>query len=76
MLHVVRRIARVAAGNFGDVKPLGGVVSELRIDYGPGYGIYFTRRGSMLVVLLCGGDKRTQSRDIKRAAEIADQLED
>jgi putative addiction module killer protein len=76
VLHVVRRIARVAAGNFGDVKSVGGVVSELRIDYGPGYRVYFTRRGSVLVVLLCGGDKRTQSRDIKRAAEIAGQLED
>jgi putative addiction module killer protein len=58
------------------VKSVGGVVSELRIDYCPGYRVYFTRRGSVLVVLLCGGDKRTQSRDIKRAAEIAGQLED
>ena len=72
-LHIVRRIARVAAGNFGDARSVGGAVSELRIDHGPGYRVYFTRRGSVLVVLLCGGDKRTQSRDI---IEIADQLED
>ena len=74
-LHVVRRIARVAAGNFGDMKSVGGAISELRIDYGPGYRVYFIRRGAVLVVLLCGGDKSTQGRDIKRAAEIASQLE-
>lgn len=66
----------MAAGNFGDVKSVGGGVSELRIDYGPGYRVYFTRRGSVLVILLCGGDKQTQSRDIARAAAIAGQLED
>lgn len=76
MLHIVRRIARVAAGNFGDMKSVSGGVSDLRIDYGPGYRVYFTRRGSLFVILLCGGDKHTQSRDIKRAAEIAGQLED
>ena len=76
VLHVVRRIARVAAGNLGDMKSVGNGISELRIDYGPGYRVYFTRRGSVLVILLCGGDKHTQSRDIKRAAEIADQLKD
>jgi putative addiction module killer protein len=76
VLHVVRRISRIAAGNLGDMKSVASGVSELRIDYGPGYRVYFTRRGSVLVILLCGGDKHTQSRDIKRAAEIAGQLED
>jgi putative addiction module killer protein len=75
VLHIVRRISRVAAGNIGDAKSVGGSVSELRIDYGPGYRVYFTRRGQALVILLCGGDKRTQSRDIRKAVEIADKLE-
>jgi putative addiction module killer protein len=75
VLHIVRRISRVAAGNTGDAKSVGGSVSELRIDYGPGYRVYFTRRGQTLVILLCGGDKRTQSRDIRKAVEIADKLE-
>jgi putative addiction module killer protein len=75
-LHVVRRISRVAAGNFGDAKSVGGSVSELRIDYGPGYRVYYTRRGNIVVVLLCGGDKRKQQRDIQRAQEIAKLLED
>ena len=76
VLHIVRRIARVAAGNAGDAKSVGGVLSELRIDYGPGYRVYFTRRKQALVILLCGGDKRTQDRDIKKANEIAGKLED
>jgi putative addiction module killer protein len=66
----------VAAGNAGDAKSVGGSVSELRIDYGPGYRVYFTRRGQALVILLCGGDKRTQSWDIRKATEIAEKLED
>jgi putative addiction module killer protein len=65
------RIRRLSLGNPGDVKPVGSGVSELRIDYGPGYRVYFLRRGDILVVLLCGGDKRTQGADIKRAIEIA-----
>jgi putative addiction module killer protein len=76
VLHIVRRISRVAAGNTGDAKSVGGTVSELRIDHGPGYRVYFTRRGHALVILLCGGDKRTQSRDIRKAVEIAERLED
>jgi putative addiction module killer protein len=76
VLHIVRRISRVAAGNTGDAKSVGGSVSELRIDYGPGYRVYFTRRRQALVILLCGGDKRTQSRDIRKATEIAEKLED
>ena len=65
------RIDRLALGNPGDVRPVGGGVSELRIDYGPGYRVYFMQRGPIVVVLLCGGTKRTQAADIGRAIEIA-----
>lgn len=65
------RIRRLSLGNAGDVKPVGGGVSEVRIDYGPGYRVYYQQRGPLLVVLLCGGDKRTQNSDIRRAIEIA-----
>ena len=65
------RIRRLSLGNPGDVRPIGGGVSELRIDYGPGYRVYFVQRGPMLVILLAGGDKRTQERDIKKALELA-----
>lgn len=65
------RIRRLSLGNPGDVKGLGDGVSEMRIDYGPGYRIYFTQRGSEIVILLCGGDKRTQQRDIARAKNLA-----
>lgn len=75
-LQIVRRISRVAAGNFGDTKSVGGAVNELRIDHGPGYRVYYTRRGKAVVILLCGGDKRTQSKDIRKAKEIAETLED
>lgn len=75
-LQIVRRISRVAAGNFGDAKSVGGSVSELRVDQGPGYRVYYTRRGKALVILLCGGDKRTQSKDIQKAKDIAARLED
>ncbi len=61
------RLARVAVGNFGDVETVGGGVRELRIDWGPGYRVYFARPGQVIVLLLCGGDKRTQQRDIERA---------
>ena len=70
-LRISARIRRLSLGNPGDAKPVGSGVSEMRIHYGPGYRIYFMRRGRMLVVLLCGGDKRTQSADIKRAISIA-----
>src|SRR5438552_387547 len=61
------RLNRVRLGNFGDCKSVGGGVEELRIDFGPGYRIYYGRQGSLLVVLLCGGDKSTQARDIRTA---------
>lgn len=65
--RIEARLARVAMGNFGDVKPVGEGVLELRIDWGPGYRVYWARVGNVIVLLLCGGDKRTQQRDIERA---------
>jgi len=69
--RVQARIERLVAGNPGDVEPVGEGVSELRIDYGPGYRVYFKKRGRAWVVLLAGGDKNTQSKDIKRALRLA-----
>ncbi len=69
--RILVRIDRLALGNAGDVKSVGGGVSELKIDYGPGYRIYFAQRGQQLVLLLCGGDKSTQSQDISAAQRIA-----
>jgi putative addiction module killer protein len=69
------RSTRLALGNPGDVRPVGKGVRELRIDVGPGYRVYFVQRGSMLIVLLCGGDKRTQKRDIRVAKDMAGNLE-
>lgn len=71
---VARRLQRVARGLFGDVKPVGSGVSEMRIDYGPGYRLYFVRRGMTVVILLCGGDKSSQKRDIVRARELAEEV--
>jgi putative addiction module killer protein len=71
--RVEARLARVAAGNLGDVETAGEGVLELRIDWGPGYRVYFSRLGQVIVLLLCVGDKRTQHKDIKRAK---DYLED
>lgn len=68
------RIERLAAGNPGDVQPVGEGVSELRIDYGPGYRVYFKSLGGEVVILLAGGDKRTQSADIKTALRLARNL--
>ena len=68
------RIERLAAGNAGDVEPVGEGVSELRIDYGPGYRVYFKKHGREVVILLAGGDKRTQSADIKTALLLARSL--
>ena len=70
------RLRRIALGNPGDAKPVGSGVSETRVDYGPGYRVYFTRRGTLLVLILCGGDKSTQERDIRRAKEMIARLED
>lgn len=64
------------SGNPGDIRSLGGGVSEIRIDYGPGYRVYFVRRADEVVVLLCGGDKSTQVRDIEVAREMARELDD
>jgi putative addiction module killer protein len=65
------RIDRLSLGNPGDLKPVGEGVSELRIDYGPGYRVYFVRRGDTVIVLLAGGDKGTQARDIRTALKLA-----
>jgi putative addiction module killer protein len=69
--RITARIRRLSLGNPGDVKSVGRGVSEMRIDYGPGYRVYFVRRGDMMVVLLCGGDKRNQNRDIAQAHALA-----
>jgi putative addiction module killer protein len=69
--RILIRLRRVSLGNLGDVKFVGEGVSELRVDYGPGYRVYFRRKGEALVVLLGGGDKRTQSRDIQRAIALS-----
>ncbi len=68
------RIRRLSLGNPGDAEPVGEGVSELRINYGPGYRVYYVQRGQMLVILLAGGEKHTQDRDIKRALELAREL--
>lgn len=74
--RILARVRRLSLGNFGDAKPVGGGVSELRVDYGPGYRVYFTRRGAQLVLLLTGGDKSRQRADIAEAREIAAQWDD
>ena len=74
--RIAQRIVRLQSGLLGDVKPIGGGLSELRIDYGPGYRVYFVQRGRVLIILLCGGDKRTQHRDISTAKSLAADLED
>jgi putative addiction module killer protein len=72
--RIVARIRRMELGNLGDSKNLGGGLMELRVDYGPGYRVYFMHRGASLVVLLCGGDKRRQQQDIKRALELIEEV--
>ena len=69
--RIAVRIRRLSLGNSGDVRPVGGGVSELRIDYGPGYRVYFLKQGATLVILLAGGDKSSQSQDIAEARNLA-----
>ncbi len=74
--RIKQRLARVQIGLFGDAKSVGDGVSELRVDHGPGYRVYFDRRGDVVVILLCGGDKGSQKRDIARAKDINKEVED
>ncbi|WP_101748921.1 type II toxin-antitoxin system RelE/ParE family toxin [Endozoicomonas acroporae] len=73
---IALRITRARAGNLGDTRMIGGGISEMRVFIGKGYRLYFTIRNRQLVILLCGGDKSSQSRDIKKAKSLLDQLED
>jgi putative addiction module killer protein len=73
-IRIAQRIVRLQAGLFGDAKFFSGI-GELRIDQGPGYRVYFTQRGKVIVILLCGGDKSTQSKDIRRAEAMASDLD-
>lgn len=73
--HVTRRMDRAEKGNLGDVSAVGDGVSEMRIDYGPGYRVYFLQKGSEVIFLLIGGDKGSQDRDIKKAKAIAKEIE-
>ena len=75
-IRVLVRIDRLASGNLGDFKPVREGISELRIDHGPGYRVYFTRRGPLVIVLLVGGDKRSQDADIERAVAMAKDWKD
>jgi putative addiction module killer protein len=72
--RIASRIERLGVGNPGDVKPVGAGISEMRIPYGPGYRIYFKQTAKVILLLLCGGDKSTQEKDIKRAKQIAAEL--
>ena len=74
--RVEARILRLSMGNPGDVEPVGGGVSELRIDCGPGYRVYYLQRGNVLIVLLCGGDKSSQDDDVRVALKIASEWKD
>jgi len=74
-IRIAARLRLAEAGNLGDWQPVGGEVSELRVNFGPGYRLYFTRRGRLLIVMLAGGDKSSQKRDINRAQRIAATLE-
>lgn len=74
--RIAARLDRLAAGNPGDAQPVGEGISELRINYGPGYRVYFIQKGQVLIVLLCGGDKSTQDRDIRQAKALANEWRD
>ena len=71
--RIAARLDRLAMGTPGDVQPVGDGISELRIDYGPGYRVYFIRRGPVLIILLCGGDKASQDKDIRQAKALAEE---
>ena len=73
-IRVVARLRQAEAGNLGDWQPIQGDVSEMKVDVGPGYRLYFTRRARVLVILLTGGDKSSQKRDIRRALKLASEL--
>jgi len=75
-VRVLSRLTRAEDGNLGDTKPVGESVAEMRIDYGPGYRVYFTKRRKTIIVLLVGGDKSSQEQDIKRAIQLARDLEE
>ena len=72
--RIIARLRAAEHGNFGDCEPVGGAVYEMRVHYGPGYRMYFTRRGEVVYLLLMGGDKSTQKRDIKRALQMAQNI--
>jgi len=72
--RIIARLRAAEHGNFGDCEPVGGAVYEMRVHYGPGYRMYFTRRGEVVYLLLMGGDKSTQKRDIKRAIQMAQNI--
>ena len=74
--RIVARIRQMEQGNFGDTRSVGAGVMELRVYYGPGYRIYYVNRGAEIVILLCGGDKRTQQQDIRRAHDLVRDLEE
>lgn len=76
IMRIAARLDRLASGNPGDARPVGNGISELRISYGPGYRVYFIQRGPVLIILLCGGDKSSQSRDIEQARALAEQWKD
>ena len=74
--RVLARLTRVEGGNLGDTKPVGEGISELRIDYGPGFRVYFKQKGNTIIILLIGGDKSTQAQDIKQAIQLARELDE
>lgn len=74
-VRIAARLRRAEFGHLGDCKPLGNGISEMRVDFGPGYRLYFLRRGNVMIVMLAGGDKSSQDRDIRRAQRLAKELE-
>jgi len=76
LARIAARIDRLAMGNAGDVKPIGDGLSEMRVDVGPGYRVYYMQRGKIVIVLLCGGDKSSQDRDIEQAKQLAKRWKD